>query len=103
MALALRQLNLIHRKGHKVFYLFVFFKEDLIKLTEIEQKILQSARKPLKLKFIELNKPVNTFDRLSSVWTATWLLNLQQPFWSGYMQTVNTGNHPGQASTFFMP
>ena len=45
--------------------------EDLIKLTEKERQILPSARKPLKLKLIELNKPVNVFDRLSSTWAAT--------------------------------
>ena len=83
--------------------------EDLIKVTKIERKILPSSRKLLKLKFIELNKPlnafdpVNAFDPLSSAWAALWLLNLQQPLWSGYMQTVNTGNHLGGASTFFMP
>ena len=77
--------------------------EDLIRLTEIEQKILPSSRKPQELIFIELKKPVNAFDPLSSAWAATWLLNPQQPLWSGYMQTVNTSNHPGQAPTFFMP
>ena len=76
--------------------------EDLIKLTETERQILPSARKPLKFKLIELNKPVNAFDRLSSTWAATWLLNPRQPLWSGYMQTVNTGNYPGRASTFFI-
>ena len=76
--------------------------EDLIRLTEIEQKILPSSRKPLKLKFVELNKPVNAFDPLSSAWAAMWLLNPWQPFWSGYMQPVNTSSHPDQASTFFM-
>ena len=76
--------------------------EDLIKLTEIEQQISPSARKPLKLKLIELNKPVNAFDRLSSTWAATWLLDPRQPLWSGYIQTVNTGNYPGRVSTFFM-
>ena len=45
--------------------------EDLIRLTEIEQKMLPSSRKPLKLKFIKLNKPVNTFYPLSSAWAAT--------------------------------
>ena len=68
--------------------------EDLIRFTKIEQKMLPSSRKPLKLKFIELNKPVNAFDPLSSAWAAMWLLNPWQPLWSGYMQTVNTGNHP---------
>ena len=68
--------------------------EDLIKLTEIERQILPSTRKPLKLKLIELNKPVNAFDLLSSKWAATWLLNPRQPLWSDYMQTVNTGNYP---------
>ena len=53
--------------------------EDLIKLTQRERKILPSTRKPLKLKFTELNKPVNAIYRLSSAWAATWLLNLQQP------------------------
>ena len=68
---------------------------DLFRLTKIEQKILPSSRKPLKLKFIELIKPVNAFDPLSSAWVATWLQNPQQPSWNGYTQTVNTGNHPG--------
>ena len=77
--------------------------EDLIRLTEIERKILPSSRKLLKLKFIELNKPVNAFDPISSTWAATWLLNPRHPLWSGYMQTVNIGNHLGQESTFFMP
>ena len=77
--------------------------KDLIRLTKIEQKVLPSSRKPLTLKFTELNKPANAFDSLSFAWAATWLLNLQQPFRSGYMQTVNTGNHPGRASIFFMP
>ena len=76
---------------------------DLFRLTKIEQKNLLSSRKPLKLKFIEFIKPVNAFDPLSSAWVATWLQNPQQPLWDGYMQTVNTGNHPGWASTFFMP
>ena len=49
--------------------------EDLIRLTEIEQKILPSSRKLLKLKFIELNQPVNAFDTLTSDWATTWLLN----------------------------
>ena len=39
--------------------------EDLIRLTEIERKVLPLNRQPLKLKFIELNKPVNAFDPLS--------------------------------------
>ena len=77
--------------------------EDIIRLTEIERKILPLRRKPLKLKFIELNKPVNTFYPLSSAWAATWLLNPQQTLWNGFMQTLNTGNHPGRTSTFFMP
>ena len=38
--------------------------EDLIRLAEIERKILQSSGKPLKLNFIELKKPVNAFDSL---------------------------------------
>ena len=59
--------------------------EDLIRLTKIERKILPSSRKPLKLKFIELNKPVNAFDPLSSAWAAMWLLDPWQLFWSGYM------------------
>ena len=45
--------------------------EDLIRLTEIEQKILPSSRKPQELIFIELKKPVNAFDPLSSAWAAT--------------------------------
>ena len=77
--------------------------EDLIRLTEIERKILASSRKSLKLKFIELNKAVNVFDPLSSARVATWLLNPWQPLWSGYIQTVNIANHPGRASTFFIP
>ena len=77
--------------------------EDIIRLTEIERKILPLRRKPLKLKFIELNKPVNTFYPLSSAWAATWLLNPRQTLWNGFMQTLNTGNHPDRTSTFFMP
>ena len=59
--------------------------EDLIRLTEIERKVLPLNRQPLKLKFIELNKPVNAFDPLSSAWAAMWLLNPRQPLWSGYI------------------
>ena len=77
--------------------------EDLIRLTEIEGKVLPLSRKPLKLKFIELNKPVNTFGLLSSAWSDTWLLNSRQSLWSGCMQTVNTGNNSDRASTFLMP
>ena len=77
--------------------------EDLIRLIEIERKVLQLSRKPLKLTFIELKKPVNVFDPLSSAWSAIWLLKPQQTLWSGYMQTVNTGNHSDWVSTFFMP
>ena len=57
--------------------------EDLIRLTKIERKVLSSSRKPLKLRFIERNKPVNAFDPLSSAWTAMWLLNPRQLLWSG--------------------
>ena len=77
--------------------------EYLIRITETERKILPSSRKPLKLKFIELKKPVNALYPLSSAWDATWLPNPRQPLWSGYIHTVNTGNHPCGASTFFMP
>ena len=76
--------------------------EDLIELTEIERKILPSSRKTLKVRFIELNEPVDAFDQISSPWAATWLLNPRQPLRSGYMETVNTDNHPGRASTFLM-
>ena len=57
--------------------------ENLIRLTKIERKVLRSSRKSVKLKFIELNKPVNAFDSLSSAWAATWLLNPRQPLRSG--------------------
>ena len=77
--------------------------EDIIRITEKERKIILSSRKSLKLMFIELNQPLNAFDPLTSAWVAKWLLNPWQLWWRGYMQVVNTGNHPGQVSTFFMP
>ena len=78
-------------------------REELVKLTEIEHKILPSGRKVQKLKFKEFNEPVNMIDPLTSACAATWLLNPLQPLWSGYMQTVANGNHPGRAATLFMP
>ena len=57
--------------------------ENLVRLTKIKRKILRSSRKPMKLTFIELNKPVNAFDPLSSAWAATWLLNHRQPLCGG--------------------
>ena len=52
--------------------------EDLIRVTKIEQKTFPSSRRLLRLKFIELNEQVNTFDRLTSAWAATWLLKPRQ-------------------------
>ena len=50
--------------------------EDLIRLAEeIERKILPSSRTPLRIKFIELNEPVNAFDPPRSTWAATCLLS----------------------------
>ena len=50
--------------------------EDLIRLAEeIEWKILPSSRTPLRIKFIELNEPVNAFDPPRSAWAATCLLS----------------------------
>ena len=53
--------------------------EELVKLTKIARKILPPRRKVQKLKFKELNEPVNMVDPLTSAWAATWLLNPRQP------------------------
>ena len=76
---------------------------DLVKLTDIERKILPSKKK-IQVKFQCLRDPIqSSIDSLSSMWAASWLLNPKQPLWSGYMQMVSSGSYPGQSSIRFMP
>ena len=35
------------------------------------------------------------------LWKCSWLLKAPRPAWSGMMQTVHTGIHPGQSSVTF--
>ena len=67
--------------------------ENIVRFTEIERKIFPSSRRPLRLKFIKLNGPVNAFDPPRSAWAPVWLLSPWERLWSGNIQTVNTGHH----------
>jgi len=44
--------------------------------------------------------PQSTQDLL---WKLSWPLRSPRPAWSGFMQLVNRGEHPGRSSVFFLP
>ena len=37
------------------------------------------------------------------IWKASLLMKTPRPLWSGYMQMVNKGEHPGKSSVLFLP
>jgi len=49
---------------------------------------------------------LNTEDPASAIdalWKASLLLRPKRPGWSGLMQTIQKGKHPGQCSVFYLP
>jgi 5'-3' exonuclease len=41
--------------------------------------------------------------KVDLLWKTSLSVRLPRPAWSGYMQMVNNGDHPGQSSTMFLP
>ena len=78
--------------------------DDLVQLAHVEKHVLPSISRKNNLKFVPLQSigslPV---DIPTLLWSSTWLRNLSQPLWSGYMQTVTKGDYPGKGSVYFMP
>lgn len=80
--------------------------EDVIKKARIDIRYYKGEKHGmLNLRFEKL-ETVITYDptkEIEILWKTSWLLLPQRPSWSGVMQTVHTGDFPGQASFIFMP
>ena len=48
----------------------------------------------------QFKDPQSTEDTL---WKVSWPLRSPRPAWSGFMQLVSRGEHPGQSSVYFLP
>ncbi|XP_021362244.1 uncharacterized protein LOC110456045 [Mizuhopecten yessoensis] len=57
------------------------------------------------LKYQELRKMtvVNKAEMMDILHSVAWPLRTPAPIWSGFMQMVSKGNHPGQSSIVFLP
>ena len=47
-----------------------------------------------------IEEPYTDFDLL---WKISLVLNVRRPQWSGFMQMVHKGEHPGESSVMFLP
>ena len=53
-------------------------------------------------KLFDLNAQ-NCYENLDVLWKTSIMFGSPRPAWSGMMQFVHQGNHPGKASVMFLP
>ena len=63
------------------------------------------ANQEIKIKYndIVIQKALDPTANLDNLWKTSLLFGFSRPAWSGMMQFVHRGNHPGQSSVTFLP
>ena len=63
------------------------------------------ANQEIKIKYndIVIQKALDPTANLDILWKTSLLFGFSRPAWSGMMQFVHRGNHPGQSSVTFLP
>ncbi len=80
--------------------------KDITQVGRIDMRYFTSqhtGKLPLtykELRAMEVSDPTNNLDIL---WEVSFLMRPTRPAWSGVMQTVHQGEHPGKASVLFFP
>ena len=73
-------------------------KTDIHFCNQIRQDF--ESLKYTQLHDFQCKDPQSTEDTL---WKVSWPLRSPRPAWSGFMQLVSRGEHPGQSSVYFLP
>ena len=80
--------------------------EDVAEVGKIDTHFYNQIRQDFEsLKYtqqhdFQCKDPQSTEDTL---WKVSWPLRSPRPAWSGFMQLVSRGEHPGQYSEYFLP
>ena len=80
--------------------------DEVLSVGTIDFKMFKmNATKNLSLIF-EILTDISIVDNtksLGTLWQSTWIFKPSVPQWSGYMQTVLNGSHPGKSTVHIMP
>ena len=83
--------------------------ENNFAAAQIEIKYYRSYRSfrrkggPLAFRKLDPISASDNLENLDILWKTSWLLRPKRPGWSGLMQSVCRGPHPGKASVHFLP
>ena len=80
--------------------------DELYSVGGIEFKTLKlNQPKDLSFQFEKLNayNIIDNTKHLGTIWQTAWILQPNQPQWSGAMQSILNASHPGKSTVHFMP
>ena len=80
--------------------------EDIAAVGRVDIKHFISEFDGLQSKcYVELHMPnvEDPTENADLLWNISWPLRSPRPAWSGFMQMIHKGNHPGQSSVLFLP
>ena len=80
--------------------------DDIIQMGRINiSNFVSNMDKLQSLCYTALNRPeaAETSVGLDILWKSSLLFKIQRPQWSGFMQQVHKGDHPGESSIIFLP
>lgn len=79
--------------------------QQVKEITRIPMKFWNSGESQLQLVYNMLPDFTGSLQNsfLHIVWNVSWPLRFPRPGWSGTMQAVTKGNHPGKSQIIFLP